>query len=165
MAFANLDPAVADIVEVFFFEQWLRHYFIVEKDGGLSLEIPADDLVAIYEKHQHLGGLADMMNNRPISPESCQECVGTFLGARYDGSKYGPNVIAQSLDSKAFKIEMYVIAVWLKGHESHLDAGKLGFADWLEMYENWKQLPEVKDYLRKLNAGGDPVEPASKSVH
>ncbi len=165
MAFAYLDPAVADIVEVFFFEQWLRHYYVVEKDGGLALELPADDLVAVYQKHEHLGSLADMMNNKPISPESCQECVGTYIGARYDGSKYGPGVVTRALDSKAFKIEMYVIGVWLKGHEGYLDQRTHSFDEWLEMYANWREMPQVKEYLQKLNASGDPNQPASASVH
>jgi hypothetical protein len=110
--------------------------------------------------------LADMLNNSDISPEICQDCVATYLGARYDGSKYGPNVVARTLDSKAFKIEMYVFSVWLRGHEGHLDENKLSFGEWMEMYSEWKALDEVKEYIAKLNAGGgDPNQPTSSAVH
>lgn len=158
--------AVADIAEVFMFEQWLRHYFVVEKDGKLLLEIPQEELKDIYEKEEHLAPLVDMFNNTEISYEKCQTTVCAFVGARYDGSKYGPEVISRAMDSKAFKIEMYVFGVWLKGHESYLDERKLPFSEWREMYAGWNSLDQVKEYRKKLMAGGaDPNQPATKSVH
>ncbi|MBU1229434.1 MAG: hypothetical protein KKA55_05720 [Proteobacteria bacterium] len=166
MAGDQYASAMADIAQVFMFEQWLRHNYLVEKDGKLFVEIPEADLAEIHGRHEGLGGLADMLNREEISYEKCQDTVCTFVGARFDGSKYGPEVIARTLDSKAFKIEMYVFGVWLKGHESYLDAERLPFADWLEMYDGWKSLDQVKEYRRKLEAGGgDPNAPPSSSVH
>jgi hypothetical protein len=166
MATDTFTHAVADIAEVFMFEQWLRHYFVVEKEGKLYIEIPHEDLKAIYAKEEHLGGLADMLNNAEITYEKCQATVCAFVGARYDGSKYGPEVISRSLDSKAFKIEMYVFGVWMKGHEQFLDAQRLPFSEWREMYAGWNTMNEVKEYRKKLMAGGgNPNEPATKSVH
>ena len=165
MATDTFTHAVADIAEVFMFEQWLRHYFVVEKEGKLYIEIPHDELKDIYAKEEHLGGLADMFNNSEISYEKCQATVCAFVGARYDGSKYGPDVISRSLDSKAFKIEMYVFGVWMKGHEQFLDAQRLPFSEWREMYAGWNTMNEVKEYRKKLMAGGgNPNEPATKSV-
>lgn len=158
--------AVADIAEVFMFEQWLRHYYVVEKDGKLMLEIPQEDLKEIYEKEEHLAPLADMFINSEISYEKCQTTVCAFVGARYDGAKYGPEVISRAMDSKAFKIEMYVFGVWMKGHEAYLDERKLPFSEWREMYAGWNSLDQVKEYRKKLMAGGgDPNEPTTKSVH
>ena len=166
MAGDQYASAVADIAQVFMFEQWLRHYFVVERDGKLFIEIPQDDLTEIYAKHEGLGGLADMFNNGEISYEKCQAMVCAFVGARFDGIKYGPDVVSRTLDGKAFKIEMYVFGVWMKGHEAYLDAQKLPFAEWLEMYEGWKTLDQVKEYRRKLEAGGDdPNQPASTCAH
>ncbi|MBA4357262.1 MAG: hypothetical protein Q7U56_04230 [Humidesulfovibrio sp.] len=166
MAGDQYASAVADIAQVFMFEQWLRHYFVVEKDGKLFIVIPEADLAEIHGKHESLGGLADMLNNDEINYEKCQTMVCAFVGARFDGSKYGPDVVARTLDSKAFKIEMYVFGVWLKGHESHLDAAKLPFAEWLELYAGWKSLDQVKEYRHKLEAGGvDPNQPPSACVH
>jgi len=162
----TLSEAVADIAEVFMFEQWLRHYYAVEKNGKLTLEIPEDDAKAIYEHEEHLAPLMDMLNNSEISYEKCQTTVCAFVGARYDGSKYGPDVIAKAMDSKAFKIEIYVFGVWLKGHEAYLDERKMPFAEWREMYEGWNSLDQVKEYRKKLLAGGgDPNRPATNSVH
>jgi hypothetical protein len=166
MAGDQYASAVADIAQVFMFEQWLRHYFVVEKDGKLFIEIPQDDLTEIHGKQSGLAGLADMLNNSEISYEKCQAMVCAFVGARFDGSKYGPEVISRTLDSKAFKIEMYVFGVWMKGHESYLDTEKLPFAEWLEMYDGWKSLDQVKEYRSKLMAGGgDPNQPSSACVH
>lgn len=158
--------AVADIAEVFMFEQWLRHYFVTEKDGKLHLDIADEDLKEIYAQEEHLGPLADMFNHTEITYEKCQTSVCAFVGARYDGSKYGPDVVARTLDSKAFKLEMYVFGVWLKGHEAYLDEKRLPFSEWREMYAGWNTMDQVKEYRRKLEAGGgDPNQPRSKSVH
>ncbi|GAB6126652.1 hypothetical protein [Humidesulfovibrio idahonensis] len=158
--------AVADIAEVFMFEQWLRHYYAVEKNGKLLLEIPEDDVKAIYEHEEHLAPLLDMLNNTEISYEKCQTSVCAFVGARYDGSKYGPDVISKAMDSKAFKIELYVFGVWLKGHEAYLDERKMPFAEWREMYAGWNSLDQVKEYRKKLLAGGgDPNRPATNAVN
>lgn len=166
MAGDQYAQAVADIAQVFMFEQWLRHYFVVEKDGKLSMEIPEDDLAVIHAQHEGLAGLADMLNHDEITYEKCQATVCAFVGARFDGSKYGPEVIARTLDGKAFKIEMYVFGVWLKGHENYLDAGKLPFSEWVEMYAGWKAMDQVKEYRRKLEAGGtDPNKSPSSCVH
>lgn len=166
MTNSTFAAAVEDIVEVFMFEQWLRHYFVVEKAGRLFIEIPQEELKAIYAKHEHLAPLADMFNAGEIDYQKCQATVCAFVGARYDGAKYGPEVISRALDSKAFKIEMYVFGVWFKGHESYLDAERLDFAQWREMYAGWNSMDEVKEYRKKLMAGGgDPNQPASSAVN
>ena len=166
MAGDQYAQAVADIAQVFMFEQWLRHYFVVEKDGKLTIEIPEADLAEIHTKHEGLSGLADMFNHDEISYEKCQTMVCAFVGARFDGSKYAPEVVARTLDGKAFKIEMYIFGVWLKGHENYLDEATLPFAEWLELYEGWKALDQVKEYRRKLEAGGaDPNQSPSACVH
>jgi hypothetical protein len=162
----TLADAVADIAEVFMFDQWLRHYYTVEKDGKILLEVPEEDVKSIYEHEAHLAPLLDMLNNTEISYEKCQTTVCAFVGARYDGSKYGDGVIAHALDSKRFKIEMYVFGVWLKGHESYLDERRMPFAEWREMYAGWNGLDQVKEYRKKLMAGGgDPHRPASNAVN
>lgn len=162
-AYAN---AMKDIAEVFMFEQWLRHYFVVEKGDTLFLEIPQDDYQAIFAQEEHLAPLADMLNHTEISYEKCQVSVCAFVGTRYDGSKYGPDIVSRAMDSKAFKIEMYVFSVWLKGHETFLDERRMPFSEWREMYAEWNALQEVKEYRLKLQAGGgDPNVPPSKSVH
>lgn len=158
--------ATDDVAKVFMFEQWLRHYYVVEKGGKLFIEIPQEDLAEIHTKHEGLAGLADMLNNDEITYEKCQATVCAFVGARYDGSKYGPDVISRALDSKSFKIEMYVFGVWMKGHEAYLDASRLSFADWMEMYDGWKAMDQVKEYRRKLEAGGaDPNASPSACTH
>ncbi|MDR3641087.1 MAG: hypothetical protein P4L39_07170 [Humidesulfovibrio sp.] len=158
--------AVADIAEVFMFEQWLRHYYAVEKNGKVLLEVSEDDVKSIYENEAHLASLLDMVNNQEISYEKCQTTVCAFVGARYDGSKYGPEVIAKAMDSKAFKVELYVFGVWMKGHESYLDERKMPFAEWREMYAGWNSLDQVKEYRKKLMAGGgDPNRPATNALH
>jgi len=158
--------AVADIAEVFMFDQWLRHYFVVEKEGKLRLEIPEDDMKAIYEHEAHLAPLADMANNSELTYESSQTNVCAFVGARYDGAKYPAGVVSSALNSKQFKIEQYVFNVWFKMHEQYLDESRMPFSEWREMYEGWNGMPQVKEYRRKLMAGGgDPEHPASNAVN
>lgn len=157
---------VADIAEVFMFDQWLRHYFVSDKNGKLMVEIPQDDLKAIYESHAHLAPLADMMNNAELTYEKCQADVCAFVGACFDGAKYAPGVVARAMDSKLFKIEQYVFSVWFKMHEKYLDERRMTFAEWREMYDGWNSMEQVKEYRRKLMAGGgDPEHPATNAVN
>jgi hypothetical protein len=45
-------------------------------------------------------------------------------------------------------------------HEPHLDEAFMDFAEWMEMYEGWTSLDEVKEYRTKLlESGTDPQVP------
>lgn len=160
----RFDRAVGDVVEIIMFDQWLRHYFTRERDGKLFLEIPEETMGFIRREHPGLFALAEPLNNKEITYQICQDNLCSFLATSLDGNKYADGVVTSVFDSRQFKIEQYVFSLWLKGHESYLDEAVRPFAEWREMYEGWKQMDEVRDYILKLKTGGGAQE-GSATVH
>lgn len=159
------DKAVEDVLDVLMFEQWMRHYYAVERDGRLFLEIPSEVMDHVRAEYPQLFGLAEQLSGGEISYQRCQEAVCTFVAGNLDGAKYAAEVIGSVFDSRRFKIEQYLFNLWLKGHESYLDAAVRPFAEWREMYANWKKMDEVKDYILKLKAGVSSAAQTSTTVH
>jgi len=157
----SVKSAVRDSLEVFQFDQWLRFYFIKEKDDELRVEIPEDVMVAIKEKTPHLHRFADLVNNAATDYKRSQDNICSYIASRLDGEKYEATVLPQVFDNATFKVEMYIFNVWLKMHEPHLDEEYMDFEGWMEMYDGWNSLDEVKEYRNKLlESGTDPQTPA-----
>ena len=156
----SVKNAIKDALEVFQFDQWLRFYFVVEKDGQLWVEVPGDVMKKIEEEHPLMHRFADLVNNAVTDYKRSQDNVCSHIASRLDGQKYEGTVLPQVFDNSTFKVEMYIFNVWLKMHESHLDEKYMDFNGWLEMYEGWNSLDEVKEYRAKLvESGTDPQIP------
>lgn len=156
----SVKNAVKDALQVFQFDQWIRFYFVKEKGDELWIEIPEDVLASIKEKDVHLHRYADLVNNAVTDYQRSQENVCSHIAARLDGQKYERTVLPQVFDNATFKVEMYMFNVWLKMHESHLDEEFMDFFGWMEMFEGWNSLDEVKEYRSKLvDSGTDPQIP------
>lgn len=156
----SVKNAVKDTLEIFQFDQWIRFYFVKDKDGELWIEIPDDVLAAIKEYDSNLHRFADMVNNAVTDYRRSQDNVCSFVASRLDGQKYEKTVLPQVFDNSTFKVEMYIFNVWLKMHEQHLDEGYMSFQEWMEMYDGWNSLDEVQEYRAKLvESGTDPGTP------
>ncbi len=156
----SVKNAVQDTLNVFQFDQWLRFYFVVEKDDKLWVEIPDDVMASLLEYDTHLHHFADLVNNAVTDYKRSQDNLCSFVAARLDGQKYEGTVLPQVFDNSTFKVEMYIFNVWLKMHEQHLDAERMTFEEWKEMYEGWNSMDEVKEYRAKLmESGTDPGTP------
>lgn len=161
----SIKNAVKDALEIFQFDQWLRFYFVVEKDDELWLKIPDDVMTTIKEEQPQMYRLADMCNNSMIDYKRSQENVCSYVAARLDGQKYESTVLPQVFDNATFKVEMYMFNVWMKMHESHLDEERMTFNEWMEMFEGWSSLDEVQEYRTKLvDSGTDPGMPACNTA-
>jgi len=156
----SVKKAIKDAVEIFQFDQWLRFYFVVEKDDKLWIEIPEDKLKKIEEDLPGMFRFADMVNDAELDYRRSQDNLCTFVAAHLDGQRYDTSILPQVFDDARFKVEMYLFNVWLKMHEPHLDETFMEFGEWLEMYEGWNSMDEVKEYRSKLvKSGTDPQVP------
>jgi len=156
----SVKNAVKDALEIFQFDQWLRFYFVKEKNGELWIEIPGDILAGLKEKNPSLHSFADLVNNAVTDYQRSQENVCSFVAARLDGQKYEATVLPQVFDNATFKVEMYMFNVWLKMHEAHLDEEYMDFDGWMEMFDGWNSMDEVREYRAKLvKSGMDPQIP------
>ena len=157
----SVKNAVNDALEIFQFDQWIRFYFVKEKDGELWIDIPEEVLAKLKVEFGPLHSYADMVNNAVTDYKRSQENVCSFVAARLDGQKYEATVLPQVFDNATFKIEMYMFNVWVKMHEAILDEEYQDFASWMEMFEGWNSMEEVQTYREKLVKNGmDPQTPA-----
>lgn len=157
----SVKTAVKDALEIFQFDQWIRFYFVVEKNEELWIEIPDEVIAELKEKKPTFHGFADMVNNAVTDYKRSQDNVCSFVAARLDGQKYEATVLPQVFDDATFKVGMYMFNVWLKMHETHLDEEYMDFDGWMEMFSGWNSMDEVQEYRAKLMASGmDPQIPA-----
>lgn len=155
------DKAVEDVSEVFMFDHWMRFYFIFEEGKKLTLKVPQEVVSQIEKEFPTLQGLVELSNNEVIDQQKSTQNVCSFIGARFDGTKYSDKIIPRVFDSKEFKIETYLFNLWIKGHESYLESEVMTFAEWKGLYSGWKEQDEVKNYISRLiKAGsGSVIEP------
>lgn len=156
----SVKNATKDALEIFQFDQWLRFYFVEEKGDELWIKIPEDILEYIEKTLPSLHRFADMVNNAATDYKRSQENVCSFVASRLDGQKYEASILPQVFDNATFKVEMYMFNVWLKMHEAFLDEEYKDFEGWLEMYNGWSDMDEVREYRDKLlQSGADPQIP------
>lgn len=156
---------VKEIIRVFAFEHWARFYYAVDREGKTFLEAPEEIVVQVGEQALDLLPLLERTNNKELTYEASCQNVGTFVCELLDGTKYKPGLVQRMLDSKAYKVEMHLFAMWLKGHEGYLDANPQTLADWLEMYANWKEMDQVKQFAQKLMTAPPSGATPSAAVH
>ncbi len=143
----NAPDEVLDIVQ---FEHWLRFYFVEEIDEALELRVPDVEMERIRKELPMMHGLVELLNNREITQQICTETVCSFIAARLDGEKYPEGTVTRVFDGKKFKLEMYLFNLWSRTHEARLDEEYLFFSAWREMFDQWKETEEVKQYIAKL---------------
>jgi hypothetical protein len=142
--------AIDDITEVFRFDFWMRFYYIFEENNKLYLRVPEEILKEIDEKNPAMTGLVEMLNNDEIDQQKSTNSVCSYVGARFDGTKFSSKIVPRVFDSKQFKVNMYLFNLWIKGHESYLESEIMSFDEWKELYEGWVSQKEVQDYIAKL---------------
>jgi len=156
---------VKEITRVFAFEHWARFYFAVDREGKTFLEVPEEVMAEVRAQAPDLFPLLEKTNHQELTYETSCANVGAFVCELLDGVKYKPGLVQRMLDSKLYKVEMHLFAMWLKGHEDYLDANPQTLPGWLEMYANWKEMDQVKQFAQKLMSAPPAGEPSSGSVH
>jgi hypothetical protein len=156
---------IKDIFRVFILEHWARFYFTKERNGKTFLEIPEEELEHCRKAHPDLAPLLEESTGKELTYESSCQNVGAFVCRIFDGVKYPPGKVSRTLDSKPFRIEMHLFSLWLQGHEGYLEQKLLSFDDWLEMFVNWKQMDQVKDFIAKLQQSPPAEGSKAKTTH
>ncbi len=157
--------AIKEITRVFAFEHWARFYFAVDREGKTFLDAPEAALAQVREQAPDLAPLLERINNTELTYETSCTNVGTFVCELLDGVKYKPGLVQRLLDSRPYRMEMHLFSLWLQGHEGYLDANPQTFPGWLEMYLNWKELDQVKEYIASLEKTPPTVGKGSDAVH
>ncbi|MEW5773537.1 MAG: hypothetical protein AB1916_08430 [Thermodesulfobacteriota bacterium] len=161
----DFQSVLADVAEAMQFETWLRFYFLKEAEGGtLRMDIPDEAAEAIRRDHAPLWPLAEALNGKTVDYQTSLTEVCTFAARYLDGVRHRAGLVDKVFDSRDFKVEMHLFALFLSGHEAAFDQERLGFAQWREIFAQWKASDQVRDYLAKAAAPGENASDACKTM-
>lgn len=142
-------------VDLVFFEQWLRFYFIVEENDKLYIRIPATELEKARACHPELVAVADALNDREINHQSAMDAL-------CESMMNGPHAIsgeqwADILSGKDFRLNLELLHLWVQEDENALDAFVLTFGDWQARFHEWCKSSSIKDYAARVLSGSEAV--------
>jgi len=157
--------ALGDVAEALKFENWLRFYFIEEKEDGLYVKIPKERLKDIENKYGPLFELAEKLNNEVIDQAKSTSEVCTFVWRTYDSTKYSVGLVPSVFNSKEMQVEMHLFYLWVQGHEEQLGQEFMDFDRWLELFEAWKADEKVKNYVSSITDAPPPDPGEDSTVH
>lgn len=148
---------VNKILEVVMFENWLRFYFIVEKENpsgngeadsnaenSLRIEIPEKSMEKIKELYPDLWPIANNMNNKNVDFESSRSAVLTHVLDNVDGKQLARGMAQTVFSSSTFQTDTQLFHAWVQLHEDQLDHGFLDFGTWRRLFQEWKNSPAAK---------------------
>lgn len=142
--------ALDDMAKVFYFEFWLRYYFIEEREGQLYIALDDVQTKQMQTQFPDFWELTERVQAQPLSPEFSQRAVVEFLQLNFDGHKFPANTVTKILDSKDFSFEMYLFDTWVTLHEEQLMQKIFGFDYWMHVYGEWKKTETAQQLLQSL---------------
>lgn len=143
-------------VNLVFFEQWLRFYFIAEEGGKLYIRMPDKELTKVRALYPELIAVADALNNREIDHQAAMDalCQSMMTGPyALSGAQW-----AEILAGKDFRLTLQLMSFWVQADEDSLDSRTMTFHDWKGRFQAWRENPSVKAYAAQLLHGGDASE-------
>lgn len=135
-------------LDLVFFEQWLRFYFIEERGEELFLSVPDDVCYACRLKYPDLCGLLEALNGRPLDHQATLAALGDImLSGQFalSGEDW-----AEILCGADFRITMQLMSYWVQDQEDALDSEVLPFGKWREFFISWREAPAMRDFAARL---------------
>lgn len=144
--------AVERILETVIFENWLRFYFITQKDDDrLFLEVPQKSIEKIKKLYPALLPLADALNNREITFDISRGAICKYVLTELEGSLFPRGSGGELMNSGEFQDGLELFHAWLSLHEDQLDLGFLQFDAWLDLFRQWRASAGARQLLEKLH--------------
>ena len=147
----KFQAAVAEVLKVVIFENWLRFYFIAgDGDEDLRIELPEKSVQKITELYPDLAPLAEKLNGKAIDLESSRAAVLTFILDFLDGRKLERGLAQSILSSSTFQTGLQLFNTWVQLHETQLDQHFLDFGTWLKLFREWEEGPGGQEVAARL---------------
>ena len=144
--------ALSKIIETIMFENWLRFYFIHEANNkDLMIRIPEKGMSMIEKAHPQLAGLAEALNNKPITHESSMQAVCVHVAASLSMS-VPDSVVEQIFSSPEFQLEVNLFGTWVQSHETQLDESFFPFEEWLTLFKKWRESDKVQQHVDEISS-------------
>lgn len=143
-------------VDLIFFEQWLRFYFITEEKGKLFIRMPDCELDKARELYPQLVAVAEALNNRELNHSAAMEALR-------EGMLSGPFALngeqwAEILAGKNFRLTMELMSFWVQSDEDAPEVEAISFEAWKQSFEKWRSKPAIKEYSARIMHGDAPTE-------
>ncbi|MDR2055256.1 MAG: hypothetical protein LBQ10_05240 [Desulfovibrio sp.] len=155
--------AVTQVLEAVMFENWLRFYFIAQKDGDalgqddgapLFIAVPDKAMERIREGYAHLLPMAEAVNGQKADFETSRRAVCAFVLEQLDGKTMPRDMAGIVLESATFQAQLQLFNIWVQSHENQLDERFLDFAAWRSLFAKWRQSSEARILAEKLLVSG-----------
>ena len=143
-------------VDLVFFEQWLRFYFIVEEDGKLFIRVPGHEMETARLFYPQLYPVADALNNCEIDHQSAMNAMcENLLGGPFamSGQQW-----AKVLSGEDFKLTLQLMSFWVQAEEDGLGGEAMSFHAWRERFKAWRESPVIREYTARLASGSYTAE-------
>jgi hypothetical protein len=167
----TFQQSVTHILEAVMFENWLRFYFIAEKNSdenketSLIIAVPAKGMERIRKDYAHLWPMAENLNGQTADFEASRKAVCTFVLEHLDGKTIPKDTAGLVLESATFQAQLQLFNYWVQAHEEQLDAGFLEFSVWRSLFAEWRKSPEVNNLAEKLLLSGSAsIEPTAETL-
>lgn len=140
-------------VDLVFFEQWLRFYFIVEEEGKLFIRLPRHELETARELYPRLYPVANALNNCEINHQTAMDalCENLMSGPYAMTGQEWADVLA----GQDFRMTLQLMSFWVQAEEEKLDSEPATFREWKERFLGWCETPVVKDYTARVMSGDE----------
>lgn len=151
----EFQKAVATVLEVVMFENWLRFYFIHEKrdaDGKeiLVIELPEKSRERIKELYPGLYPLAQQLAGKPLDFETSRNSVLQYIMNEIEDKQLPKGETQKTLQSASFQVKLQLFHTWEQMHEDQLDNGFMEFGAWRNLFAQWLETPGAKELGKKL---------------
>lgn len=158
---ATTRVGIEHAINLVFFEQWLRFYFITEEEGELYIRMPNEAYQALAAQNPDMLSMAQALNNKIINHQAALTALcDNMLSGDYalNASEW-----AQVLGGNDFQLLLQLLGFWVQAEEDELDAKQLPFNEWKERFMLWKETEAVKDYAGRLKSSN--VTPEDSFPH
>lgn len=148
---------VEDVLEALMFENWIRFYFIAEKDEldeqgekRLVIAIPDKGMDRIGELYPRLESLALGVNGREANFETSRKAICEYVLHELDGKSMERGTAASIFDTQAFQVGAQLFNIWVQAYEQRLDERFLDFGSWRRLFSEWRASEQGRDIELKL---------------
>jgi len=161
----DFEKLVENVFQVFAVEHWARFYYAVDKGGDVYLEIPEEALAQTEKTSPALVAFLREINHQKTDFETSQRQVGEFAFKIFEESLTAEGRLIKLFDSPEFRIQSRLFSLWLAGHEGLLDQREYSFAEWGEMFGQWRKAEQVQRYAASLGKQETIPDPEKGSVN
>ncbi len=152
--------AVHRMMDAIIFDQWLRFYFLAEREVQGQEEplflvaVPDKAMEQIRQRYGTLTEIAEALNGREASLDHSRKAVVTFISRELEGTLVPAGGVPACMDSRAFQNTLHLFNAWIQAAEDMLDQTFMDFDQWRDAFAAYKDSEAGQRILAQMEAEG-----------